>query len=265
MDPKKPLTPHVASGFILQWMETSCLKVGELARRSGVSVRTLHYYDQIGLLQPSQQTVSGHRLYSQIDVARLQQIRSLRSLGLPLKRIAGVLTRPDHSPLEVLRTHAQQLRARVQAEARLCERLEAVASKLELSDSISLSDLLETIQEISNMDKFKKHYTPEQLKTLADRGEALGEDGMQEAQQDWTDLISDVQQAVQGGVDPASDQGRSLAARWDALIEAFTGGDSGIRQSLNRMYETEPDIAADNGYRPDPVVAEFIDAARRSG
>ena len=65
-------------------MEARCLKVGELARSSGVSVRTLHYYDEIGLLRPSQQTATGHRLYSRADVVRLQQIRSLRSLGLPL-------------------------------------------------------------------------------------------------------------------------------------------------------------------------------------
>jgi hypothetical protein len=114
------------------------------------------------------------------------------------------------------------------------------------------------------MDKFKKYYTPEQLQTLADRGEALGEDGMQKAQQDWVDLIADVQQAVEDGVDPQSGQGRSLAARWDALIEAFTGGDPGMRQSLARMYKAEPDIAADHGYRPDPALSGFIDAARNA-
>ena len=115
------------------------------------------------------------------------------------------------------------------------------------------------------MDKFEKYYTPEQLETLARRGEALGEDGMQKAQQDWTDLIAAVQQAVQDGVDPKSEQGRSLAARWDALIEAFTGGDPGIRQSLARMYQAEPNIAADHGYRPDLALSGFIDAARNSG
>ena len=245
-------------------METRCLKIGELARRSGISVRTLHYYDQIGLLRPSQQTMSGYRLYSRVDVARLQQIRSLRSLGLPLKEIAAALARPEHAPVKVLRIHAERLRARIQAETLLCERLEAVAAKLELSNNVSLSDLLDTIQEISKMDKFEKHYTQEQLQTLARRGETLGEEGMQKAQQDWADLLADVQRAVQEGLDPKSEEGRSLAARWDALIEAFTGGDSGIRQSLARMYEAEPDIAADRGYRPDPALSGFIDAARKA-
>ena len=246
-------------------MEARCLKVGELARSSGVSVRTLHYYDEIGLLRPSQQTATGHRLYSRADVVRLQQIRSLRSLGLPLKRIAAVLARPDHAPLEVLRAHAAQLRGRIQAETRLCQRLETAAARLEHSDSVSLTDLLETIQEINKMDKFNKYYTPEQLETLARRGEALGAEGMQKAQQDWAELIADVQQAVRDGVDPQSGQGRALAARWDALIDAFTGGDPGIRQSLGRIYQAEPDIVADHGYRPDPAVSGFIDAARQPG
>jgi DNA-binding transcriptional MerR regulator len=245
-------------------MEAHSLKIGELARRSGISVRTLHYYDQIGLLRPSQHTASGYRLYCRGDVARLQQIRSLRSLGLPLKEVAAALAQPRHSPVELLRAHAEQLRSRIRVETRLCERLEAAAAKLESQSGVSLSDLLETIQEITKMDKFEKYYTPEQMQTLARRGEALGEDGMRKAQQDWADLIAEVQQAVQVGLDPKSEEGRSLAARWDALIEAFTGGDPGIRESLARMYQAEPDIAAEHGYRPDPTLSGFLDAARES-
>ena len=61
-------------------------KVGELARRTGVSVRALHHYEEIGLLVPSWRTESGHRLYSEPDIIRLTQIVSLRQIGLSLKR-----------------------------------------------------------------------------------------------------------------------------------------------------------------------------------
>src|SRR3712207_4660253 len=70
-------------------------KVGELARQTGLSVRTLHYYDEIGLLSPSQRTDSGHRLYTAGDVVRLQQINSLRSLGFTRREVRGCLYRPD--------------------------------------------------------------------------------------------------------------------------------------------------------------------------
>ena len=59
-------------------MRSAPRKVGELARQTGLSVRTLHYYDEIGLLSPSYRTETGYRLYAAVDIARLQQIKSLR-------------------------------------------------------------------------------------------------------------------------------------------------------------------------------------------
>ncbi|MCH7995122.1 MAG: MerR family transcriptional regulator, partial [Planctomycetes bacterium] len=68
-------------------MHDNLWKVGELATQTGVSVRTLHDYDEIGLLSPSQRTGSGHRLYGADDVVRLQQIKSCRQLGFSLAEI----------------------------------------------------------------------------------------------------------------------------------------------------------------------------------
>ena len=65
-------------------MRFEALKVGELARRTGLTIRTLHHYDEIGLLKPSGHTESGHRLYTSSDITRLQQVVSLRQLGFSL-------------------------------------------------------------------------------------------------------------------------------------------------------------------------------------
>lgn len=65
-------------------MRSSLWRVGELAKRTGVSVRTLHWYEEIGLLSPSQRSEAGHRLYAAEDLGRLQQIQSLRQLGFSL-------------------------------------------------------------------------------------------------------------------------------------------------------------------------------------
>ena len=67
------------------------LKVGELARRSGLTVRALHHFDDIGLLKPSGRSEAGYRLYNQDDAARLHGIQALRHLGLPLKEIGAML------------------------------------------------------------------------------------------------------------------------------------------------------------------------------
>ena len=86
-------------------MQPTAWKVGELARRTGLSVRTLHYYDEIGLLSPSRRTEAGHRLYTAGDVVRLQQIKSLRHLGFGLKEIRECLDRPDFPLSRVIELH----------------------------------------------------------------------------------------------------------------------------------------------------------------
>ena len=77
-------------------------KIGELARRTGLTVRTLHHYDEIGLLSPAQRSDGGHRVYDEADVQRLYRIVSLRSLGFPLDAIAQALDsqalRPRRKP-----------------------------------------------------------------------------------------------------------------------------------------------------------------------
>src|SRR5215475_5631155 len=68
-------------------------KVSEFAEAAGVTVRALHHYDRLGLLKPSGRTGSGYRLYGERDLARLQQIVTLKFIGLPLKEIKALLVR----------------------------------------------------------------------------------------------------------------------------------------------------------------------------
>ncbi|GKT26799.1 hypothetical protein AVHM3334_22055 [Acidovorax sp. SUPP3334] len=84
------------------------LKVGELARRTGLTVRTLHHYDEVGLLTPSGRSEAGYRLYSQSDVQRLHGIQTLRQMGLPLSDIAALLAGDGMAPEHII---GQQIRA----------------------------------------------------------------------------------------------------------------------------------------------------------
>src|SRR5207249_7059073 len=108
-------------------MRFEALKVGELARRTGLTIRTLHHYDEIGLLAPSLHTEAGHRLYTADDVARLQQVLSLRQLGFSLEQVSDCLHQAEFSPLEVIRLHLARLREQIEMQRNLCGRLEAVA------------------------------------------------------------------------------------------------------------------------------------------
>src|SRR2546423_6123298 len=105
-------------------------KVGQLAKRTGISVRTLHHYDQIGLLTPSHRTEAGHRLYDRDDVVRLQQIVMLRQLGFALDEIGAALRRADTALPRLIDLHLGRLRQQIERERRLYARLEQMSAWL---------------------------------------------------------------------------------------------------------------------------------------
>ncbi len=238
-------------------MQNELLKVGELARRSGVSVRTLHHYDEIGLLVPSFTTGAGHRQYTADDALRLSQIRALAGLGLSLRAIREVVEDPDDSPLNALELLHERVRETLSEARVLAERLERLTGTLRSKQAPTLNDLLETLETMSQSEHlFETYYTPEQLADLAQRREDLGEQGMVEAQNAWTQLYADAQAAAEAGLDPTGPEGRDLAARKRALIEAFTGGDAGIEQSLGRMVAENPGVQQE--ISGEPTAMDFL-------
>jgi DNA-binding transcriptional MerR regulator len=237
-------------------MRPEALKVGELARRTGLTVRTLHHYDELGLLSPSQHTESGHRLYTPEDVARLQRILSLRQLGLTLEEIAACLKNPDFSPLRVVELHLARVREQLALQQQLCQRLESVAAHLRSAETPSVEELIQTIEV---MTMFEKYYTPEQLKELEERARTLGPEAMSQAQNDWKELIAQMTAEMEKGTDPASAPVQRLAARWEELIRAFTGGNPGIEKSLKTMYQQEPQLGAQQG--ADPRLFAYVSRA----
>ena len=93
----------------------------------------------------------------------------------------------------------------------------------------------------------ENYYTPEQLADLERRRQELGDEGMERAQQDWAELLAAVEAERLAGTDPADPKVQALALKWNELIEMFTGGDPGIRQSLQNMYESEGPQTASRG------------------
>ena len=126
-------------------MQFEAMKVGELARRTGLTVRTLHHYDEIGLLKPSLHTGAGHRLYTAIDVARLQQVLSLRQLGFSLDEIREFLQRPEFAPLKVIDLHLARLHEQIELQRQLKDRLELVANHLRMVGEVSTEEFFRTV------------------------------------------------------------------------------------------------------------------------
>ncbi len=232
------------------------IPIGELAAAVGLTVRTLHHYDAIGLLVPAQRSQSGRRLYAPDDVRRLYRIVALRRLGLGLAQIGGLL---DASPdlADAVRGHLEV----VERQLELARRLRITLTRiLELLDSGHDPGRDEFIDAIGVMVMSESYYTAEQQEQLAERRRALGDEGMAAAERAWAELIEAVRAEQAAGTDPSDPRMLELAGRWRELIEQFTGGDEGIRESLQRMYREQGAETASRGM-VDPGLMEYVGRA----
>lgn len=228
-------------------MQVRRWKVGEVARHTGLSVRTLHHYDAIGLLSPSHRSESGYRLYDTGDLARLQQIRSLRQLGFSLEEIRSLLDEPDLSPGQVVELHLSQLVEQLAAQQRLYDRLSWLASRLATAGEISAAEFMDTIEVMTMVENVERYYTPEQRAELQKRAESIGPERLHQVEAEWPALIAQVRVEMERGTDPSDERVQALAGRWKALIAEFTGGNAGIERSLQTMYASEPAVRERTG------------------
>ena len=231
-------------------------RIGAVAKATGLTVRTLHHYDAIGLLRPSERSEAGHRLYGEADMRRLYRVMAMRGMGFPLETIAAAL---DHQedPRPAVRHHLAQVERQLRLAEQLRARLTGVLDALDHAGEPS-GDLFMEIIEV--MTKMEQHYTPEQLEGIEQRRLALGEDGMRKAQQDWAELIAEVEAERVAGTDPADPRLTPLVDRWNALVDAFTGGDPGTRAALQRTYDENDPQEVSRG----AMNAETMAYARRA-
>ena len=217
-------------------------KIGELAKRTGLTVRTLHHYDEIGLLSPAERSGGGHRVYGEADVQRLYRIVSLRSLGFPLDAIAVALDEEDFDPRAAVEDHLARLEAQMEQQRHLQARLRRLLERLDTDD------FLTTIEEMTMR---QRYYTPEQLDQLEQRRQAIGDDKIRGVEREWAEIFATLRAELDAGSDPTDPRLRPLAKRGRELVAMFTGGDPGITSALKEMWAKED---------PDQVSHGMVDA-----
>ncbi len=218
----------------------SVMKIGELAKKTGISIRTLHYYDEIGLLSPSHRTEVGHRLYSEEDIIRLQQIVSLRQLRFSLKEIRECLENPAFSLQQTIDLHRNRIREQIVSSYTLLGRLNLIASELQTTQSVAVENLIQAMETITISEQY---FTPEQQSALESR--------FRELEAEWQELLTQIRAEMSKGTDLNNPSVRKLARRWRLIMQSLCGGDSQIYESLVRMYQQEGQSAASWGMDAD--------------
>ncbi len=210
---------------------------GRFASMACVTVRTLRYYDREGLLSPSARTEAGHRLYTDADLARLQQILALKFLGFSLDEIRHCLCvgparlrdslALQKAMLEERRAHIDRiLQTLCYAEAALREKCENWQSIVELIRMFQVSQNFT-----------EKYYTEEQKQKITEWGKNWTAEDQRVASQRWDAALAELRRLVAANEDPAGPAAQALAREWNGLIQSFTHGDQGIEQGLGNMYD----------------------------
>jgi DNA-binding transcriptional MerR regulator len=148
----------------------STWSVGELAAATGLTVRTLHHYDEIGLARPSLRSPAGHRRYTGADVRRLHRVVALRGFGFALAEIGALLDGSGPEPRELLRSQLDQVRDRIARATRLRDRLEVLLGQFDAAGTPSAAVLVRLIEEMTAVEHT---YTPEEFAEMSARRQAM--------------------------------------------------------------------------------------------
>lgn len=241
------------------------LRAQEFAALAGVTVRTLHHYDRLGLLK-ARRSATGYRLYSEHDLERLEQVVALKFLGVPLKQIKALL---DGEPLELRRALSMQRRALEKRRQLLDHAIMAIWDAEEAirsgtrPDAAIFKRIIEVIEMQNNADWAKGYYSDGARQKIEERQKLWSPELQARVSREWSELFRDVEAALDK--DPASDEAQSLAQRWRTLVEEFTGGDAEVARGLSSMNQDRANwpAAMQEQARPysDPKVWEFINRA----
>ena len=234
--------------------------VRELARLAGVSVRTLHHYDQIGLLTPSSRTAAGYRQYGADDLMRLQQILFFKELDVPLGEIRAILDDPEFDQIEALENHRRLLQLQAERLMQLVQTVDKTIHNL-MEDTMTLTD-----------EELYEGFSKEQIESYQNEArERWGStDAYQESQRrvgnmskaQWNAVKQQGDEATRlmaglMGRDPADPEVQAAIAKHHAWIENFYTAPAEMYAGLGQMYADDERFRAYyDAYAPD--LADFM-------
>ena len=225
------------------------LKVGELARRTGLTVRTLHHYDEIGLLAPSGRSEAGYRLYSQADVQRLHGIQTMRQMGLALSDIGELLAGEGMAPERIIGQQIRALDQQITQATELRGRLAMLRDGLMAGAEPDMGNWLEAL---ALMTTYGKYFSSAELKQIFTNWSLI--------EADWLVVKDLVRSAMDRQLPPDSPEVQALAYRWMALMLHWMGGDIDLLDRWGHMFRTEPSTQGRNHAPPGDMI-EFVETA----
>jgi DNA-binding transcriptional MerR regulator len=235
--------------------------VKQLSRLAGVSVRTLHYYDEIGLLKPEAIRPNGYRQYGDQAMLKLQQILFYRELDLSLEDIKAMLGRPDFDALAALEAHRVSLQGRAARLERLIQTVDDTLLHMKGNKEMSPKQLFAAFSD-EEQEKYAKEaeqlYDPAIVKESNRKFKALSAAEKQRIFEEGNQIYADMLAAMPKGA--ASPEVQAIVERWRKHMDYFWTPKLEQLLPLAEIYSTDPRFKA-NFDKIDPRLAEFMKEA----
>jgi DNA-binding transcriptional MerR regulator len=235
--------------------------VKQLANLAGVSIRTLHYYDEITLLTPTSVGENGYRYYDDSAVLRLQQILFYRELGLELRQIQGILDNPEFELVTALLSHRRVLSGRIHRLLTLITTIDRTIRHIKGEEPMSNKQIFGGFSE-----EEEKRYTEE-------AAQLYGEEPVRQSAKLWNSysaekkdqikaeggaIYRDLVAAMSGG--PKSAETQAILVRWHQHLRYFYEPTVEILRGLGHLYNQSPEFNA-NFQAMHPDLPPFLEEA----
>lgn len=235
--------------------------VSQLSKLAGISIRSLHYYDQIGLLRPTRLGGNGYRHYDEQAALKLQQILFYRELDLSLGQIGDLLSQPDFDLITALVSHKKELLARMKRLERLMRTVDTTISHLKGKNAMDAKGLFEGFSE-EEQEKYaleaEQIFDPETVRASNRRWKAYSpvekEKILAEGKTIYRELISAMPQGA------GSEDVQALVARWHSNMQYFWSPKDEQLLAIAEGYASDPRFRV-NFAKMHPKLAEFMGAA----
>jgi DNA-binding transcriptional MerR regulator len=232
--------------------------VKQLSTLAGVTPRTLHYYDQIGLLKPTRIAENGYRYYGDESLLRLQQILFYRELDMPLEDIKRIMGRHDFDVLGALHSHRDALKKQVARLNRLLQTVDNTIDHLKGNKKMSKKQFFEAFSDEQQAEYEKEAmqmYDPATVKAASKRWKEYTDAEKQRMGEEANVLYQDLLLAIPKGA--ASPEAQDCVERWRHQIEYFWIPDDDQLAGLADLYNEDPRFKA-NFDKVDPRLAGFL-------
>lgn len=230
--------------------------IGKLSKKTGVTVRTLDYYDEIGLIKPSSKTDGGHRLYNEDDVMRLERILALKYMGFTLEQIKEILKNSTATWHQSIQQQLELVKREQKRLNTLEKALLGVSHSLEFEKEVNWSIIFGIIQMFHQdqeviFQQYNEYLDEEEIKKIMDIDAQMTEEDIKE----WLKVIGDIKHNLD--IDPASEKAVQLAKNWLNQVEKMFGNDEELLEDMREALQNLKEGIA--FYPMDKDVIDFLE------